>query len=145
MLSVAHTLASLPFGIYLDQPLLIFIAAFIWHLFCDTLPHWNIYPDQFAKYPYHLVAVDVLGGLIIAWLLLGDRALTIPILAAIAGGNAPDIIHGLWDFVPATVKQHLSWLQPWFHWHDRLQVETNHIPAGLVSQIAVVVLALVLI
>lgn len=145
MLSIAHTLASLPFGIYLDNPFLIFIAAFIGHLLCDTLSHWNIYADEHEQYPYLAVAADVIGGLLMAWLVLGDRLLTIPMFAAIAGGNAPDIITGLWDLLPASLRQRLSWLTPWFRWHDRLQLETHHIPAGLISQILIISLGIALI
>lgn len=145
MLSVAHTLISLPFGVYLTNPWLIFFAAALFHLFCDTLLHWNIYPDQMKKYPVLAVALDVLGGLVLAWLALGTNIFTLPILAAIAGGNMPDVLHGLWELfgrkkTKATAGWHII-----FRWHDSLQKETNQVFPGLASQIILIGIALCLI
>lgn len=145
MLAFTHTLISLPFGVYLNNPWLIFLAAFIFHLFADTLPHWNIYPFQFKRYPFVLVAIDVIGGLVAAWYLTSDQFFTLNIWAAIAGGNAPDVIHALWDFMPK--KYHTIYfksVKPFFAWHNKLQLETPSIAWGLVSQIVLIALSVFL-
>ncbi len=146
MLAISHTLISLPFGLYLENPLLIFITAFIFHLFADTFLHWNIYPEQFKRYPYGLVALDVLGGLFMSRLLVGEAVFTLPVLLAIAGGNAPDVIQALWDMIPPkTRNSYFAWAMPFFHFHDHLQLETTHVGRGLVWQIVFVLLASTLI
>lgn len=146
MLSFSHTLISLPFGLYLKNPLLIFLAAFLFHFFCDSLLHWNIFPFRFKSYPYHLVFLDVTSGLLAAWLLLPDQFLTLPVLAAIWGGNLPDILHGLWDLLGIIKRRHyLNFLRPFFIFHHRLQHETTSVPHGLISQIILIAIALTLI
>jgi len=137
MLAIAHTIISIPFGLYLENPLIIFTSAFIWHLFCDTLLHWNIYPDNFKKFPTILVALDVISGLIVAWLLINQTLFAIPVLIAIAGGNAPDVLQGIWDvFLNKKQKEKLASIAPFFHFHDSLQLETNSIKLGIISQLA---------
>ena len=146
MLSIAHTLISLPYAFWLEHPLAIFLAAMATHFLADTLLHWNIYPDPKRPYPVLAVASDVLGGVAVAWLLLGDAFLTLPVLVAIAGGNAPDVLHGLWELLPAKQRrQGPRWFKASFDWHDKLQVETTNVAAGLVSQVIAVGLALWLI
>lgn len=143
MLSFTHTLVSLPFGIYLTNPVVIFLAAFVWHLFCDTLLHWNIFPPLFKKYPYGLVALDILAGLVVAWLLVDDRLASVPILAAIAGGNAPDVLHGLWDILsPQQQKRFFSWTISFFRFHQKLQLETSSFWWGIISQAALIIISL---
>jgi len=146
MLSIAHTLASLPFGVYLQNPLLILILTFAFHLFLDTLLHWNIYPRDFKRYPFLLVALDVGGGLLVAWLLLGtDIFLSAPIIAAIIGGNLPDVLHAFWEFLSPSQQTRLPKLiQGFFHFHHDLQRETNDIARGLVSQVIIVALSIIL-
>src|SRR5687768_14771650 len=115
MLSLSHTLISLPFAYYLDNPILIFIAAFIFHLFADTLLHWNLFPAQSKKFFYPLVAVEILAGLLLTWLLVGEDILTLPVLAAVAGGNAPDVIHQLWFLLtPEQHRRYFGWAIPAF-------------------------------
>ncbi len=146
MLSLSHTLISLPFGIYLHNPFLIFVAAFVFHLFTDTLLHWNIYPWKFKKYPYAWVGLDIIGGLFIAWAVTGDQFFTLPVLAAIIGGNAPDVMQGLWDLIPKTQQDRFLFsLKPFFIWHDKLQLETPSAPLGLLSQVILICLAIFLI
>ncbi len=145
MLSLAHTLISLPVGVYLHNPLIIFVSAFLLHLLMDTFKHWNIYPWQFKQYPYILVAMDILVGLMTAWFLLGNRLFTIPLLAAIAGGNAPDILHGLWDMLEEkTQNTYFAWLKPFFSFHDNLQLETTNVGKGLIWQIIWITVSLIL-
>jgi hypothetical protein len=142
MLSIAHTLISLPLAFWLERPILIFCATVALHFLADTLLHWNIYPDRHRTYPVLAVAADVIGGVVLAWLLLGDTFFSLPVLAAIAGGNAPDILHGLWDLLPtARQKKFPRWLQSSYQWHDAIQVETTNIPAGLTLQVIVVAAA----
>jgi hypothetical protein len=136
MLSRAHTLVSLPFGITLQNPILIFATAFLMHLCADTLTHWNIYPERFKRYPFALVALDVFGGLVISYALLGNIAFTLPILSAIAGGNAPDIFHAFWEFAgKRRQKKAPLVIQRFFIFHDHLQSETESIALGLISQV----------
>jgi len=146
MLSLSHTLISLPFAFYFQNPFLIFAAAFLFHFFCDTLLHWNIYPDNFKKYPVALVAADIIGGLILTYLFIGNQLFTIPILAAIAGGNAPDILQGLWGFTPKKVKDtYFSWAKPAFSWHHNLQLETDNFWQGIISQIVLIAISITII
>ena len=145
MLSFSHTLGSLWIGSLLPNPWLAFVAGFLWHLVCDWLLHWNIYPDQFKRYPYEWVALDILAGLASAALFLGTDVFNLAILAAIAGANMPDIIHGVWSFLPDTYKDtSLSWAKPWFSFHEWIQHETTNVPLGLVSQLVVIAFSLFL-
>lgn len=145
MLSLVHTLISLPFGVYFKNPLLILLSTFIFHLLADTLLHWNVYPEQFKKWFYPLAALDVISGIILAWFVMGDKFFTTPILLAILGGNLPDILQGLWDLTPTRLKQKLSYFKPAFHFHDRLQLETKSVSRGIIWQIALIALALFLV
>lgn len=116
------------------------------HLFADTLLHWNIYPYKFKRYPFELVALDVGGGLVISYLLLGSNFFTLPVLVAIAGGNAPDILHAFWEFLsPAQQKRTPHWVQKIFHTHDSLQLETTKAGRGIVSQIIASALAILVV
>lgn len=145
MLSFSHTLISLPFAYYLDSPLLIFLAAFVFHFFADTLLHWNFFPEQSKRFFFPLVALEILAGLIAAWLLVGTDILTLPVLAAIAGGNAPDVIHQSWELLTrAQRKKYFSWALPGFIFHDKLQNETLNIRKGALSQVALILLAILL-
>ncbi len=136
MLSLAHTVLSLPFGIYIDNIFIIFAAAFVGHLLFDTVLHWNIYPDRFSRYPFELVALDVFAGLGLAYFITGDQFFETRTLVAIAGGNAPDVLHGLWEFMSKpTRKKYFSWAQPFFTFHDKLQLETKSVWRGLAWQV----------
>lgn len=144
MMSLAHTLISLPFGVFLENPIIIFVAAFLFHLFSDTLLHWNFYEHHKPFYP--LVAFDVTAGLLLAYIIMGDQVITIPILAAIAGGNAPDIVHSLWDMAGKTRQKKLpKAIQRFFIFHNKLQHETPYVLRGLLSQIILIVAAVMLI
>lgn len=145
MLSLSHTLISLPFAFYFQNPVLIFLAAFAFHFFLDTLLHWNIYPQNFKRFPFLLVGLDVIVGLLISWLMLGETMWTLPVLAAIAGGNGPDILHTLWIFIPKKIRSSYGfWLEPAFTWHDHLQFETTNLLHGLFSQVFVIGIAIIL-
>ncbi len=146
MLSFTHSIVSLPFALYLTNPLLIFITAFIWHLFCDTLLHWNIYYDRLSRNSALIICIDVAAGLGAIWFLIGPDAITLPIVAAVAGGNAPDILHGILDILPTGLRRKiLKFIQPWFRFHDKIQLETDNIWTGLVWQLILVSLAIFLI
>ena len=147
MLSAAHTIISLPLGIYLNNPIIIFIFAFLLHFVADALLHWNIYPQDYPRFPYVLVALDILGGLILAYLIVGKSILTLPLLAAIAGGNMPDILHSLW--LIAGGERHPEkwprWVNASFAFHHKIQRETHNIVRGLISQIILALLAILLV
>lgn len=146
MLSIAHTLIALPFAVYLDNPIIIFVAAFVFHIFSDTFLHWNIFPQDYKGFPYHIVALDVLGGLVLAWLIIGNAIFTWPFLIAIAGSNAPDVFHSLWLIIQKGKYQKiLSWAKPFFNFHDHLQIETHDIKKGLVFQILFSIIAVYLV
>lgn len=145
MLSISHTLASLPFGVFTDNVLLALVGAFVFHLFCDSLLHWNIYPPNFKRYPYEWVALDVLGGVVAAWLLVGHTISAPSVLAAIVGGNLPDVLHGLWEFAGHERREKLPlFMKRFFYFHNRIQRETPHVARGLISQIIVVSLSVLL-
>jgi|SRR3989344_3858151 len=146
MLSLTHTIISLPFGAYMDNPWLILAATTVFHFFADTILHWNIYPAKFKSYPYALVGLDIASGVVAAWLLTGSQFLTIPIWAAIIGGNLPDILQALWDFLDKRIKDtYLPAMKPIFTWHDRLQLETASPAIGLLSQGILIATAIALI
>ncbi len=144
MTAIAHTLISLPFGVYLANPLIIFLAALATHLLLDTLLHWNIYPAVFGR-AFHLLAIaDAGSALLISWLVLGDRLFTPPVLAAIIGGNIVDAIHVLWDMVSPRVRtKYFSWIEVPFRFHTNLQLETVSFARGIVWQVVLVFVALV--
>lgn len=147
MLALTHTLISLPFGLYFQSPLLAFIAAFLWHLFADSLLHWNIYPQNYKRYPYELVALDVITGLGISYLVVGPATFFLwPMLAAIAGGNMPDILHTLRELTPPDKRdRYFSWGNLFFRFHHAVQKETPSVLRGLISQIVLIAIALWLI
>lgn len=146
MLSLSHTLISLPLGVYLTNPLQIFIAAFALHVLCDMVLHWNIYPHHYPTFPYKRVALDVVAGPLIAYFFLGQTLFSIPLWVAIAGGNMPDILHSLYFILKQRHRQSLvRWLNPFFYWHDRLQVETIDLVGGLTPQLTLAALSLVLV
>lgn len=142
MLGFTHTLVSLPFGIFFDNWLLAGIAAFMFHLFCDTLLHWNIYPQNYPRYPYGLVALDVAAGLSASYLVLGQELLAPTFFAALIGGNLPDIMHTLWQLLHLDKVKMLNAAKPFFIFHERIQQETDDRTAGLTSQVILVGIAL---
>lgn len=145
MLSLTHTLISLPFAFYFESPPAIFVGAFIFHLLADTLLHWNLYPEVFKRWFYPLAAVDVISGILVAWYLTGNAFFTLPILLAIFAGNLPDIMQGLWDLAGASIQKHLSFAKPFFVFHDNLQLETKDPVRGLIWQVVLLIGAFVLI
>lgn len=146
MLSVTHSLVSLPLALYLQHPVTIFLAAVVLHFLADTILHWNIFYDEYKRYPYAAVGFDVATGGIAAYLLVGTSLPPIAALAAVIGGNAPDILDGIWSFIQSTrYRWLLAWLQPYFTFHDRLQHETYNKRVGLVTQVGLVALAVTLV
>lgn len=144
MLSLVHSIISLPLAAYLNNWLLIFIAAILLHLLADTALHWNIMPNQFKHFPLGLVFLDVIAGVTIAWLLVGKNLLTPPYLAAIAGGNIMDVLHALWNFAPAKRQKLPFVLQRLFMFHHKIQLETLNIPRGLIIQLIALIIAIYL-
>lgn len=142
MLSLAHTVISLPFGFLPLPPWLIFLMALAFHFVLDGLLHWNIYPPQYNRFPFLLVALDIILGLLAAFLLLGSQFFSLSILSAILGGNLPDILQSLWTFAGQPTKGWWRYVYPFFHLHDRIQWETTNIPLGLVSQIIMITIVI---
>lgn len=145
MLSAAHTIISLPLGLLLNNPIAIFAAAFCMHILCDMILHWNVYPQHYKKYPYIQVASDITSGLVLAYLILDDTLFTLPVLAAIMGGNAPDVLHGLWSFLSDSAKKKMpAWVHKWFFIHEKVQWETKSPLLGGLSQVLIGGLAIML-
>jgi hypothetical protein len=147
VLSIAHTIISLPFGFYLESPIIIFILAAGLHFIGDMLPHWNIYPKNFRRFPYELVALDVVGGLLLAFAVAGAEFFTLPVLAAIAGGNAPDVVHSLWVIGGGekNPRKFPAWANHFFRFHHRIQFELASPARGLISQVIGILIAVMLI
>ena len=138
MLSAAHTIISLPFGLLLQHPAFSFIAAFCMHILCDMMLHWNIYPHHYKRYPFVRVAIDIGSGLLLAYFILGNSFFALPVLSAIAGGNAPDVLHGIWSFLSDPAKKRIpAWIQKWFFIHEKVQWETESPLLGGLSQIII--------
>lgn len=156
MLAITHTLVSVPIGIYVHQPVYAFALSLIAHLFADTLLHWNIYVDR-HRWPYAWAALDVAAGLAAASWIAPDRFLTPPMLAAIVGGNLPDLwANGIavvrrlqTRFMPRAAAGRPVTLLGRIHqavldFHDRLQYETTSPTRGLVWQLVLSVFSLAL-
>lgn len=146
MTAIAHTLISLPFAFYLENPLIIFLAAAVMHLLLDTLLHWNFYPSVWGRAFYLMAVFDVATALFLAWFFTGDALFTLPVLAAIAGGNAPDIAHFSWEILnKKTGKTNLPKLKRAFKFHENLQLETKSFELGIIWQVILIVVAIVMI
>lgn len=145
MLSLAHTVITLPFGVFLNNPVLIFFLAFISHFILDAIYHWNIHPPHHPKFPIFLVSLDIIGGLVIAWIIVGNDIISLPILAAIAGSNMPDVAQSLWNLAGKPRNKRLPFLTYFFDLHDRIQWETHSVTKGLIPQLILVLLAILLI
>lgn len=144
MLSAAHTLVSLPFGIYFNSLWVIFALSFLWHFILDMLPHWNLYTEDYDRHPrlfYVMAVVDVISGIVIARLLYGPVVFTTPLLVAIIGGNMPDILHTLYDNYWTRKQKWLKRIEPFFRYHEKIQWELKSMWVGLVSQVVVVGIA----
>lgn len=143
MLSIAHSIISIPFGILFQNPVLAFVSSFAIHLVCDRMLHWNIYPHHYKKYPFLLVALDVVAGLGASYLIAGNTVFTVSVLFAIAGGNMPDILHAGYSALSKRQKKALpKWVLSCFYFHEDIQRETDSIPKGLVSQITMSTVAI---
>lgn len=127
MLGVTHTLTSAALGLTIPNPLAATGIAFLFHLFCDTLLHWNVYVEK-HRWPYFWVAVDVLGGIGLTYALMGDRLLTPSVIGAVIGGNLPDVYAGIATLLKLPQDRFLRF-------HDRIQDETDHPFKGLLWQI----------
>lgn len=139
MLAVTHTLTSIAIGTHVGLVPLSFALALLFHLFADTLLHWNIYIER-HRWPYVWVALDVVGGLLLAYWLVPDRFFQAPVLAAIIGGNLPDITSGLLTLF----GKQPSDVDPFHRLHEGLQHETLSPWKGLVWQVVLVVVAVLL-
>lgn len=136
MLAVTHTLTSAAIGATVESAPVAFALAFLFHLFADTLLHWNIYLERY-RWPYVWVMIDVVAGLVIAYLLVPERFFTASVLAAMVGGNFPDVVAGLLELC-----QRRKGL--FFRFHEGLQNETLSPGKGLVWQALLVMLATLL-
>ena len=138
MLSAVHTIISLPFGLAFTNIFVIFIGAFLMHLVSDMFLHWNIYPHHYKNYPFFRVGIDVVSGIVFSYLLLNNTLFTLPILAAIAGGNAPDVLHAFWSFMGKTrQKRSPSFVRWLFRFHEIIQHETESPLIGGLSQVII--------
>lgn len=142
MISTAHTLISLPFGLYFNDHLwVIFILSFLWHFVMDMLPHWNLYPEDYHRSHmlfYAMAALDVISGVFFARLIYGPIAFSIPMLVAILGGNMPDILHTIYDNYWGRKQKWLTWAKPFFDYHEKIQCELKSMWLGIISQVIMV-------
>lgn len=139
MLAITHTITSAAVGATVPSALLAFGISVLLHLFLDTLLHWNIYIGR-HRWPYFWVALDVFGGLLAAYWLAPSLFLTLPMLSAIIGGNAPDI----WHVSIITLERFQRSARPkgpFFRFHEWLQNETLNPWKGLAWQGLLVALA----
>lgn len=119
----------------MQRPWLAFGAAFLFHFLADTFLHWNIYTDR-HRWAYAWAAADVAGGLLLAYGLMPDRFFSAPVLAAMLGGNLPDIFNGVRD-----LRQKLRDVKPpvskgwFFRFHEAVQLETLRPARGLAWQV----------
>lgn len=150
VLAITHTMTSAAIGMHVQSVPFAFALAFLFHLFADTLLHWNIYLDK-HRWPYFWVAMDVLGGLLAAYWLTPEQFFTGPMLAAVLGGNLPDLWAGGLDLrqklrakgrsgqsAPAMAKD------AFYRFHEGIQNETLSPARGLAWQIVLLTVALVL-
>lgn len=134
VLAVTHTLASAAIGTAVPNAPAAFGIAFVVHLLSDALLHWNIYPGKHRPLVLWVV-LDVLGGLFLVYWLAPERFFTAPVLAAILGGNLPDIHAGVWTVLNLPKDRFLRF-------HSRIQRETEHPARGLVWQGVLIALSL---
>jgi hypothetical protein len=107
--------------------------------------HWNIYPHHYKCYPFLLVGIDVISGLVASYIILSNSVFTLPILAAIAGGNAPDIFHAFWSFMGVQrQKRSPRLVQTSFAFHEAIQRETANPLIGVLWQIVFCSIAIIL-
>lgn len=134
VLAVTHTITSAAAGTAVPSVPFAFGIALLLHLLLDTFLHWNFYRERCRPIAVY-GALDLAAGLALTFLILGERALAPPVLAAVLGGALPDI----WTMFHAAP----SGRPRGFHrFHDRLQLETTSIPRGLMSQGVAIALAL---
>lgn len=145
MLSLSHTLISLPFGLAFSNPVVAFIGALLMHLVSDMPLHWNIYPENYKKYPFFLVGIDVVLGLAVSFVLLGNTMFSLSVLAAIAGGNTPDALHAFWKFMSLKKRKSMPrFIQNVFAFHENIQWETESPLVGGLSQVLFCAVAIAL-
>ena len=133
MLAVTHIITSAAIGAQVSSTPFAFSLAFLFHLFLDTLLHWNIYIDK-HRWPYFWVVVDVLGGLLATYWLTSEQFFSTPMLAAVLGGNLPDITAGISDLLKRSKGGFLRF-------HEGIQNETSSPWKGLRWQVALVALS----
>ena len=85
--------------------------------------------------------MDVLGGLALAFWLIPETFFTAPVLAAVLGGNLPDLWHGGLDLLARIRKYPLKKPGAFFRFHEGLQHETANAWKGLLWQGVLLVLA----
>jgi len=150
MLSTTHTIMSVAIGAQMERAPLAFLTAFLLHLLADTLLHWNIYTDR-HRWPYFWAMLDVCGGIVAAYWIAPDRFFTAPMLAAVVGGNLPDLWANGVDVLrrlraglaraqaarrPASSLRRLH--QSLLDVHDALQYETMSPTRGLAWQVLLI-------
>lgn len=145
MLAVTHTITSAAIGTQVQSVPFAFAIAFVFHFFADTLLHWNIYTDR-HRWPYAWIVLDVFGGLLIAYWLMPDRFLSPPVLAAIIGGNLPDIWGGGLEALQRLFPRYGPFLDRLYDpFHEKLQNETLNLWKGSVWQAILLVVSVAVI
>jgi len=144
MLSLTHTIVSLPIGTYFSNPIIIIFLALSSHYILDAIFHWNIYPPQ-LKNPILPVAADIVSGLALAWIIVGNNIFSLPIIIAIIASNTPDVIQALWFIAGQPTSKRFRLFTLPLRFHDKIQWETNNIAPGLISQLILISLSVLLV
>ncbi len=146
MLSTAHTIISVTLATFSPHPALVFVQAFTIHFVADKVLHWNFLIDDQHNYPIIPGLADASLGVLFAWVIIGNQIFSPVYIAAILGGNLPDIIVGLWHIThPHRHKPTQKIIKLFYSFHNRVQTETTKIIPGLFFQVFTVIACLFLI
>lgn len=136
---MTHMLTSAAIGAHVESVPFAFSLALLFHFFADTLLHWNIYTER-HRWPYVWVAADVIAALVLTYWLVPETFFTAPMLAAMIGGNLPDIWCGILDVLIRLLPRRAQTFHRLFiPFHEKLQNETLNPAKGLAWQVVLVI------
>ncbi|MFQ5575092.1 MAG: hypothetical protein ACE5E0_05660 [Terriglobia bacterium] len=134
---VVHAAVGAAIGSVLGQRLwLIVVAAFLSHGVIDLVPHWDYTGGFFSIYVYGIL--DVMAGLSLLAVLVRRRAIKLPVVLGGLVAALPDVDYVLNDLGVFSSSYYVSHLDFFPH-------GSATILPGLLSQLVVVVLAVVVV